>query len=98
MMMHDREQVYRQLWDLRDRNNFVMYSQLELQEKVNIPYQRLSQMFSEFTELGRMRKYRHRFQLSDPDSFEWGEAYEKLRKDYVRRLKEAKRIRRSSSP
>ena len=70
--MHDREQVYRRVWEHTDRRGMVLKSQGEMADILGIPYQRLSVIYTEFQEQGLMRKYRHKFQaLRSPDSVDW---------------------------
>ena len=75
--MHDREQIYRQLWEYADRLGMLTKTQQELAKILGIPYQRLSVICREFQDLGRMKKYRSRFQVVDPDSLTW-EGYRSL--------------------
>lgn len=78
--MHNRETIYRQLWKHTGRQGELLLSQQEMAKALYLPYQRLSVVYHEFIDTGRMRKMGHTFQIFNPDSFEWGETYAKERK------------------
>lgn len=71
MHWHDREQVYRQLWQRCDRLGMLKPTQQELAAQLELPYQRLSVIMKEFQEAGFVKKFRWKFQLKDPDSLDW---------------------------
>lgn len=74
--MHNREELYMQLWEYTDRLGILQKTQLELAEIIGIPYQRLSVICSEYQKAGLMKKYRHKFQMKNPDRIlpaDWAE-------------------------
>lgn len=74
--MHDRETLFRKIWEnYTDRYGMVTLTQQELAKKLEMPYQRLSLIFSEYEALGRLVKSHRRFQLKDPDKFDWGDEF-----------------------
>ena len=75
--MHDREQIYRSLWERTNRNGILLKTQTEVAKEIGIPYQKLSQIITEFIQDGRVRKYKHKFQFMDPDLFEWTDRHRK---------------------
>lgn len=93
MRIHNRESFYRVLWENVDRNNFLTLTQQEVSKLTGISYQAICEILAEFTALGRVKKYRSRFQLSDPNCFQWGDAYESQRKLYSQGLKEKQALR-----
>lgn len=78
--MHNREELYMQLWEHTDRLGILQKSQLDLAEILGIPYQRLSVICKEYQKAGLMKKYRHRFQMKNPDRIDWAE-FMAVRKD-----------------
>lgn len=64
--VHDRKEIYEQLWEHTDRLGILQKTQLELADELGLPYQRLSMIFSEFQKSGLMKKYRHKFQMKNP--------------------------------
>ena len=69
--MHDRKQVYARLWECTDRLGMIELSQLEMADRLGIPYQRLSIIYTEFQKAGYMKKYRHKFQMKNPIDVDW---------------------------
>lgn len=79
--MHDRETIYRLLWQFTDRNGMLIKKQTEIADEIGIPYQKISEILAEFVLTGRARKYKHKFQLmGEPSSFKWGDEYKAIRK------------------
>lgn len=77
-----REDFYRTLWELCDRRNFITLTQQEISKLTGVSYQRLSEIMDEYRHFGRARKYGRRFQLKDPDSFDWGEEWQRESEQY----------------
>ena len=74
--MHNREELYMQLWEHTDRLGILKHSQYDLAAMLGIPYQRLSVICSEYQKAGYMKKYRHKFQMRNPDRItaeDWAE-------------------------
>jgi hypothetical protein len=80
--LHDRESIYRFLWENCDRRHFITLSQQEVSKKIHVGYQRLSEIYLEFIYSGRMKKYQTRFQIKDPDTLDWGEDFEQQVRDF----------------
>lgn len=78
--MHNREELYMQLWEYTDRLGILQKSQLDLAEILGIPYQRLSVICKEYQKAGLMKKYRHKFQMKNPDRIDWAD-FMAVRKD-----------------
>ena len=70
-LLRDREAIYRALWNLTDRHGVIKLSQQETAKEIGFSYQRLSEIYLEFIHLGIMKKFAHRFQLKDPDKYNW---------------------------
>jgi len=82
--MHNRETLYKFLWENRDQKNVISLSQGEVAEKFGISYQRLSIVMTEFQEMGLIGKYKHQFVLKyDPSKIPWGEEFDKFRSSYI---------------
>lgn len=81
--MHDREQLYRWLYDQCDPSNVIQISQGEVAKRYGISYQRLSIVMKEYQEMGMITKYGHQFTVAyHPDRIPW-DKYLVLRKKYV---------------
>ena len=78
----DREHLYRFLWENSNRHNFILLTQQQVSKQYGIGYQRLSEIYLEFQETGRMKKYSNRFQIKDPDTLDWSEEYSKEAKSF----------------
>lgn len=81
---HDREAIYRVLYQNADRSGVIIPTQLEMAKILGIPYQRLSTIYKEFILTGRMKKYRHTFQVFNPDLFNWDGAWEAERQAAIK--------------
>lgn len=81
MIMRDREELYRALWVHTDRNGVLTETQQVLSKECNISYQALSEIFTEWQKMGRLKKFRWQFQLKDPDALDWtSDEYKAARK------------------
>lgn len=70
--MHNREALYRAIWEnWADRHGMIRGTQQEISKELGLPYQRLSVIFSEWTKEGKLKKFRSKFQMRDPDRFDW---------------------------
>lgn len=78
----DREKIYRSMWEHTDRMNFLKITQQEFAKEFGIGYQRLSEIVLEFIKCGRIKKFKSRFQLKDPDTLDWGEDYLKWAEEF----------------
>jgi hypothetical protein len=82
--MHDREKLYRFLWETRDYKNRIGMKQGDVAKQFGISYQRLSIVMREFIGLGLIRKNKYEFTLIyDPDKIPWNDGFEKLRKKFL---------------
>lgn len=64
-------------------------SQGEMASVLNVSYQALSEIYTEFVALGMMLKNGHKFYLKyDPDRIPWGEKFNEFRAKFV----EAKKL------
>ena len=82
--MHDRESLYRFLWNNRNQKNVVSMSQGDVAKTFGISYQRLSIVMSEFIDMGLVHKHKHEFLLRyNPNKIPWGEDFDKLRASYI---------------
>jgi hypothetical protein len=81
--MHDREKLYRYLWDHTGANGAVSIPQGEVARDYGISYQHLSVIMKEFVDLGMIEKNKHQFVcLYDPNKIPWAK-FKDLRKRYV---------------
>lgn len=79
--MHNREQIYRTIWDNHvNRHGILQVTQQQLSKELNIPYQRVSIILSEFQRIGYVKKSGSSFQFRDPSKVPWGEEFSDLRK------------------
>jgi Crp-like helix-turn-helix domain len=79
--MHDREQLFRNIWDnYTDKYGMISVTQQELASCLGINYQRLSVVMSEFVKMGYAKKFRHKFQLKNPDGLDWGSDFKARRR------------------
>lgn len=82
--MHSRERIYRFLWNIRDHRNVVALKQGEVANKLGISYQAMSEIFSEFKDLGLLQKHKHDFLVVyDPDKIPWDTKFKVLRQNYL---------------
>lgn len=84
---YDREQIYRYLWSLRDARGIISKSQSDIAKDLGIGYQRISEIFKDFTTTGHMRKHGKLFEIRfHPDHLDWGDKFnavhEELRKSH----------------
>lgn len=92
--MKNREIIYRCLWGCTNRDGQIIVSQQDLSKVLNISYQKLSQLFTEFTDLGMFRKDGWTFTvLYHPDKIPW-ERYEDLRAAYSQHRRDNERFAR----
>ena len=83
--MHSRERIYRFLWNIRDQRDCVALSQGEVADRLGISYQAMSEIFSEFKDMGMLEKHKHDFLVVyDPDKIPWGPKFTTLRKKYLK--------------
>lgn len=80
--LHDRENIYRFLWENSDRHGFIRLSQQEVSKELGVSFQRLHEIYLEFIDLGRMKKFKNRFQVRDPDGFLWDETYSEQAREF----------------
>jgi DNA-binding IclR family transcriptional regulator len=78
--MHDREQLYRKMWDNHtNRYGVLQGTQQDVAKQLGIPYQRLSLIMSEFIKLGYIKKSGHSFQLREPQRLDWSDDFKRRR-------------------
>ena len=86
--MHDREKLYRFMWENTGASNKIEMKQQELAVAFGISYQRLSIVMKEYTDMGMISKNGHSFVLQyDPDQIPW-DKYVDLRHRYIRSQRE----------
>ena len=70
---YSREQVYRWLYTNSDSRGIVIFSQREVAKKLEIGYQNVCNMYSDFIRTGYINKHsRTDFEIIyDPDDLEW---------------------------
>jgi DNA-binding IclR family transcriptional regulator len=79
--MHDREHIYRKIWENHvNRHGVMLITQQQLAKELGIPYQRVSVIMSEFKQIGYVKKSGSSFQFRDPNRLSWGEEFSDLRK------------------
>lgn len=67
----DRKKIYLELWSHTNRNGVLQKGQQELARELGYHYQRFSEIFSEWVTEGKMKKYKHQFQMVDPLLINW---------------------------
>ena len=83
-MTVNRELIYRVCYSCTDSFGVINKSQGELAELLGMSYQQFSKVFKEFTEMGMLRKDKHKFTvLYHPDKIPWGDKYMSLRAKYI---------------
>lgn len=81
----DRESIYRTIYDYADRNGYLTVTQREMSNIVGMSYQAMSEVFSEFIDMGMISKSGRKFQIMyDPDEIPWDGKYKALRATYVK--------------
>ena len=81
---HNREDLYRFMWQHVDYRGRLTLSQGEVAEQFGISYQRLSIAVNEFIGMNMISKYGHEFTLLyDPDRIPWDTGFQQLRKKYL---------------
>lgn len=75
---YDREHIYRWLYENSDHRGIVVYTQRAIATKLEISYQTLSEIFTDFCETGHLKKHGLQFEVVyDPDDLDWGEKFKK---------------------
>ena len=82
--MHDRETLYRFLYDNCDVNGIISKKQGVIAQEFGISYQALSDTMREFIDMGLIDKNGHKFLVVyDPDKVPW-DKFKQLRKRYMK--------------
>lgn len=83
--LRNREHIYRILYTCTDHTGVINRSQGEMAELLEISYQQLSKIYSEFVDMGMMKKDKYKFTvLYHPDQIPWGSKYDQLRATYIK--------------
>lgn len=73
---YNREQIYRWLYENSDHRGIIVFSQQDISKKLEIGYQNLSTIFSDFVATGHLRKHGWQFEVMyDPDDLDWGDKF-----------------------
>lgn len=73
---YNREQIYRWLYEHSDHRGIIIYTQQDISKMLEIGYQNLSTIFTDFVTTGHLKKYgRHYEVVFDPDDLDWGEKF-----------------------
>lgn len=73
---YNREQIYRWLYTNSDHRGIVVFSQQDISKKLEIGYQNLSTIFTDFVTTGHLKKYGRNYEVVfDPDDLDWGEKF-----------------------
>lgn len=78
---YNREQIHQWLYDHSDDRGIIVYTQQQIAEMLEIGYQNLSTIFSDFVETGLLKKHGPRFfeVVYHPEELDWGEINKKQR-------------------
>ena len=82
--MRNREQIYRVMSSCTDSFGNITKSQQDMADLLEMSYQQLSKVYTEFMEMGMLKKDKHRFTvLYDPEQIPWDSDYKVLRDQYI---------------
>jgi len=82
-LFHDREKVYRGMWEYCDRNGCLLTTQRDLAEPLGICYQAVCDIMGEFIGMGMVAKEGRTFRLIyKPEEIPWGEKFDEHRRKF----------------
>ena len=95
--MVNREELYRKLFtEVADRSGVLKLSQRAISAEIGISYQALSEIFTEWIRMGRMKKYAYDFQIFNPDKYDWSSAEYKAERKAARNTPQVRKTRKST--
>lgn len=75
---YDREQIYRWLYENSDHRGIIIYNQREVAKRIDINYQNVCNIYSDFVRSGHLAKHGNFFEVVyDPDDLDWSLEFQK---------------------